>query len=294
MDSRESADALAAEVLPEFFCAHCGYNLRGLPDGRCPECGETFERTALATSQIPWLHRREIGRLRAWWRTTWLALFRPSRFAASINAPCPYADARRFWLVSLIPPAAGMAWLGVAAPLRFQVRNIGMASSVEAWLLPWYAAMYLALVRALAAVLTLIVATGAMSYLFQLLPRPQRQQDRAAAMSLYISGALSACILLQCAVALLACLLAVLTDGSFETIEILLTNEALLLLLAVPPLAWWLATCQLNSLLAGGSLARRAFAASASLLIVVIAAAIVGGVLPWCLGLLRLMLSTGG
>ncbi|MGD2109393.1 MAG: hypothetical protein PVI86_08365 [Phycisphaerae bacterium] len=26
------------------FCANCGYNLRGLPEPRCPECGEPFDR----------------------------------------------------------------------------------------------------------------------------------------------------------------------------------------------------------------------------------------------------------
>lgn len=31
-------------------CTKCGYDLRGLPDGKCPECGTTFERGHLLVS----------------------------------------------------------------------------------------------------------------------------------------------------------------------------------------------------------------------------------------------------
>lgn len=32
------------------LCANCGYNLFGLPDPRCPECGQPFRRTKKAES----------------------------------------------------------------------------------------------------------------------------------------------------------------------------------------------------------------------------------------------------
>ncbi len=28
----------------EPFCLHCGYDMRGTPSGRCPECGAVFQR----------------------------------------------------------------------------------------------------------------------------------------------------------------------------------------------------------------------------------------------------------
>jgi hypothetical protein len=31
----------------EFFCPHCGYNVRGIPEIRCPECGFGFDLAAI-------------------------------------------------------------------------------------------------------------------------------------------------------------------------------------------------------------------------------------------------------
>jgi hypothetical protein len=62
---RNAAPFLTAQGRPDWTgveydvaCPHCGYNLRGLADARCPECGITFDwRAILSTSagRIPWL-----------------------------------------------------------------------------------------------------------------------------------------------------------------------------------------------------------------------------------------------
>jgi hypothetical protein len=36
------------------YCPECAYDLRGIPEGRCPECGFGFERAAVRS--IAWLH----------------------------------------------------------------------------------------------------------------------------------------------------------------------------------------------------------------------------------------------
>src|SRR5439155_13935145 len=78
------------------YCPECGYDLRGIESPRCPECGQSIDRATLAESRIPWVHRHEIGRFRAYWRTLWLATLRPKRIATDIAAPAHPRDAELF------------------------------------------------------------------------------------------------------------------------------------------------------------------------------------------------------
>ena len=87
------------------FCPECGYSLRGLggdrPEGpagnvRCPECGFAVDLRTLHQSIIPWVHRHEIGRWRAYWRTVRLVSRRPRLVAGEACKPLRIEDAVGF------------------------------------------------------------------------------------------------------------------------------------------------------------------------------------------------------
>lgn len=91
----------------ELPCPHCGYDLRGAPavDGarRCPECGlEVLGDPRTLRSRIPWVHRREIGRFRAYWQTVWWVILNSPLLAREIDRPIVLRDARRFYWTSLV------------------------------------------------------------------------------------------------------------------------------------------------------------------------------------------------
>ncbi len=75
---------------PTVFCPHCDYNLSGLPEDRCPECGEAFDRRKLiawmtAPDQPPLLSMRaDEGML----KLLKFCLFRPSRLGRELAVNC--------------------------------------------------------------------------------------------------------------------------------------------------------------------------------------------------------------
>ena len=93
-------------------CVRCGQPLRGLTSDRCPECGERFERTF--ESRIPWVRRREIGRVRAFLSTLWMVLYRPSAFALEARRPVDVRSAEQFRSICLALASVG-ALLGAVA-----------------------------------------------------------------------------------------------------------------------------------------------------------------------------------
>ncbi len=69
-------------------CLRCEYNLTGLNDGPCPECGMLFEREKLlayhagAPAPVPiWGERKEVGTSAAYIRTLFAVWFHPINFA---------------------------------------------------------------------------------------------------------------------------------------------------------------------------------------------------------------------
>lgn len=118
-------------------CAGCGYDLRGLEQPRCPECGLEFDPYYRPPADVPWLNRGatfadanvagvagvgSAGAFVAYWRTVWLVLLRPREFGAMVWADVDVdaADAARFrWITIGVAVGSVLATLlPVLAPLR--------------------------------------------------------------------------------------------------------------------------------------------------------------------------------
>jgi hypothetical protein len=90
-------------------CPRCGYDLRASAVGaggvRCPECGKI---TALAgdggitASRVPWTQRRWRGRVRMFFATVGMVVFRPGMLAREVEVPARMRDARRFHTTCLV------------------------------------------------------------------------------------------------------------------------------------------------------------------------------------------------
>ncbi|MGB7157426.1 MAG: hypothetical protein WBD40_05135 [Tepidisphaeraceae bacterium] len=104
----------------DIFCDKCGYNLRGLKERICPECGAEFKVSKLAGSQLPWKQREAVGFLDAYWRTVKLVLFHPRRFGLEVweGGRIHMRDARAFRWITIAHayfPLLGL-WLALAGP----------------------------------------------------------------------------------------------------------------------------------------------------------------------------------
>lgn len=175
-----------AQIEHDAFCPECTCNLRGLAEGRCPECGRAFDLASLRVSQIPWSARRQIGRFRAYWRTTWLVIARAGRFSEETVRPVDYADAQRF------------RWLAIVHVLIFALAltAMGFLLGPEALLMSkffdWlFASIWLLTTAHVALLLLLAAATGVPSYLFHPKWMPIVAQNRSIALSYYACAPLA-------------------------------------------------------------------------------------------------------
>ncbi|GJM26505.1 MAG: hypothetical protein DHS20C16_29200 [Phycisphaerae bacterium] len=118
-------------------CPECEYNLTGLVEDVCPECGRPFDREQLlaelagATVPIPiWSQRDEIGDVRAFGRTVLEIWAHPTRFAKRFpqNPDCDDAVLFSRWCLGI---AMGV-WL---IPLAFLL--FVDASSSSGGLVSW-------------------------------------------------------------------------------------------------------------------------------------------------------------
>src|SRR5947199_1961648 len=103
--SRVSVSPINNSTTP--ICPECGYDLRGIESGRCPECGSAFDPATLHHSRIAWAHRQRIGRVRGYWRTVMDGTFHPARLADACAGPVSWRDAQRFRLITILIASIG-------------------------------------------------------------------------------------------------------------------------------------------------------------------------------------------
>lgn len=165
----------------ELYCPKCDYNLHGLESERCPECGLDLGGVHSAESGIPWAHRHASGRIRSYWRTLWMVMFRFGRFCSEAYRPVDYRDSQRFrWLtvflvwVSLV---AGMYGGWLTRSWWLTLKPPATPTSFELW--------GSAAVVALCVFLWLTAATGIFGYFCHPRSAAVSRQNRAIALSYY-------------------------------------------------------------------------------------------------------------
>jgi hypothetical protein len=181
------ATAEQDHVSESLVCPACGYDLRAIASDKCPECGLAIDRSEMSISRIPWEHRREIGRFRAFWRTTRLVMFHPKKFGAEINRPVDYRSARKFQLITTtLAWASAAAWAVAAIVIGLHTGDVHVPRDLGSWL---QAAFIVACI--VTAWLFLFLATGVASYWFHPRSLSVPRQNRAVALSYYACAALA-------------------------------------------------------------------------------------------------------
>jgi hypothetical protein len=183
-------DSNPVEHSTDVFCPHCGYNVRGLASSICPECGQQFDRAALAQVKLPWTNRRRIGRFRAYWQTVRMACSRPWQLPDEINAPLLLADAKKFWVITCVlgwtPFLIGAAML--ADEVRQSFTNVTPApqSTIRAIVSAWPIAFFAA-----GALLWLLAASGIAGYFCSPKHISIERQNKAIALCYYACAPLA-------------------------------------------------------------------------------------------------------
>jgi hypothetical protein len=94
----------------EFACVKCGQH--------CSLSGDMLLRPApgateasIELEELPWTQQHSLGRIRAWWKTVWLCLGRPSTVGTAIARP--RSSGAGAWLFALCVPLVASALLTV-------------------------------------------------------------------------------------------------------------------------------------------------------------------------------------
>jgi hypothetical protein len=174
-----------ASISQDIFCQDCGYNLRGLTGDRCPECGRSLEGLRSEVSKIPWVHRKEIGRFRAYWKTVWFVMFRQRQFCEEMARPVSYSDSQRFrWLtvaIAYIPLLIAVliaVYLDTPSPTDNDLFNLIWIGRLGFWV-------------HIGSILFLAAATGIPSYFLESKSLDVQLRNRSISLSYYTCGPLA-------------------------------------------------------------------------------------------------------
>jgi hypothetical protein len=303
-DPESSPSSLPQETL---YCPQCGYDLRGIGDTRrCPECGLTIDWNELADSRIPWVHRRQIGRVRAYGRTLWLATVHTRSLSRETHRPVSYGDAQRFRIVTSVIAAIVPA-VAVAVSL---LNDRGLGGSLGGFdpfggppnrqpipglldlTLPWAAGAMIPPILPVCVWLFVFAAAGVPSYWFHPRRLPIVKQNRAVALSHYACAPLV--LLLPAGV----CFAAALTIAASRhaprwayeaTITLSFASSALWI---VALAAFYTNTLRLLYLTTGARVGRMIAAAIVLPLSWIACAAVTVLAIPWIIGFLRIVIES--
>ncbi len=176
-----------ALLVDELYCPGCGYNLRGVASGACPECGEGFDIESLRQSQIPWSARNGLGMFRAYWRTVWLVIRHNRRFCREVARPISYRDARRFQWMTIAHVYAAVL---LVTAMLYGFYAVDALSDLQ-WLAPSLASMWPVAAAHLLMVLFVLLVTGVPSYWFHPRSVSVEMQNRGVALSYYTCAPLA-------------------------------------------------------------------------------------------------------
>lgn len=148
-------------------CLDCGYDLEGLEDGRCPECGVRFTRKTLVRMFIARQRSKEewLSWFRGWpaWVLVYCGPLAGRSFARDL--PTPLARYESWWLLLWIVIALAVHAAGVALWFREnRQRWIAIAHHVLAFIPPMLVLMPVALGTPIPAVMWLAIAAYALSF----------------------------------------------------------------------------------------------------------------------------------
>lgn len=95
------------------MCPRCQYDLRGLPDGKCPECGEIFEHRAIeVAAQHTWAERVAYRSVSPDWLLLAMAVPTLIGLPAALTAASRNADVLLLWSALLWFGTAYWSWRG--------------------------------------------------------------------------------------------------------------------------------------------------------------------------------------